>query len=139
MHDLCFCIETELLQIQDWFSANKLMLNVDKSVYLLFTSHGQRDVDFKLMLNGVEIPRVRSAKLLGTWIDDRLTWETHVNKLLTKVKCTIGMLQCSKKNLTTKAKRLLYFGKIHSNLCYCLSIWGTMIQKRLQFVIAKVQ
>ena len=31
------------------------------------------------------------------------------------------------------------FGQIHSNLCYCLSIWGTMIQKRLQSVIAKVQ
>ena len=91
------------------------------------------------MLNGVKIPCVRSAKLLGMWIDDRLTWETHVNKLLAKLKCGIGMLQCSKNMLTSKAKRCLYFGQIHSNLCYCLSIWGTMIQKRLQSVIAKVQ
>ena len=41
MYYLRFCIENELLRIQDWFNANKLMLNVDKSVYLLFSSHGQ--------------------------------------------------------------------------------------------------
>ena len=41
MHYLRFCIENELLRIQDWFNANKLTLNVDKSVYLLFSSYGQ--------------------------------------------------------------------------------------------------
>ena len=41
--------------------------------------------------------------------------------------------------LTSKAKHCLYFGQIDINLCYCLSIWGTMIQKRLHSVIAKAQ
>ena len=107
-----------MLRIQDWFNFNKLTLNVDKSVYLLFSSQNQRNVDFKLVLNGVEIPYVRSAKLLGMWIDDRLTWETHVNKLLAKLKCGIGMLQRGKNMLTSKAKHCLYFGQIHSNLYY---------------------
>ena len=85
------------------------------------------------------MPRVRSAKLLGTWIDDRLTWETHVKKLLTKLRCGIGMLQRSQNLLTCKAKKLLYFGQIHSNLCYCLSIWGTMIKKKLMKDITRLQ
>ena len=33
---LKYCIERELPILQDWFYANKLTLNVDKSVYLLF-------------------------------------------------------------------------------------------------------
>ena len=33
---LKFCIEHELAVLQDWFYANKLTLNVEKSVYLLF-------------------------------------------------------------------------------------------------------
>ena len=124
MRYLRYCIETELLRVQDWFSANKLTLNVTKSVYLLFNAHGQKNIKFKLLLNGVEIPSVLYAKLLGTWIDDKLTWETHANKLLAKLKCGIGMLQRSKHLLTSKARHCLYFGQIHSNLCYCLSIWG---------------
>ena len=82
---------------------------------------------------------MRSAKLLGTWIDNRLTWETHVKKLMTKLRCGIGMLQRSQNLLTCKAKKLLYFGQLHSNLCYCLSIWGTMIKKKLMTDITRLQ
>ena len=49
------------------------------------------------------------------------------------------MLRQSKNFLTTKAKRLLYYGQIHSNLCYCLSIWGTMIQKKWMEDITRLQ
>ena len=82
---------------------------------------------------------MRSAKLLGTWIDDRLTWKTHVKNLMTKLRCGIGMLQRSQNLLTCKAKKLLYFGQLHSNLCYCLSIWGTMIKKKLMTDITRLQ
>ena len=136
---LRFCIETELLLIQDWFNANWLTLNVDKSSYLLYHSHRQNLPDFKIVLNEVEIPRVRFAKFLGTWIDDHLNWEVHTHKLLTKLKCGIRMLKRSKYLLTSKAKRLLYFGQIHSNLCYSLRIWGSMLQKHLVNKLSRVQ
>ena len=40
------------------------------------------------------------------------------------------MLRQSKNLLTSKAKRLLYFGQIHSHLCYCLVVWGSMLSKQ---------
>ena len=81
----------------------------------------------RVELNGIEIPKVHHAKLLGTWLDDQLKWDIHVNKLLSKLKCGIGMLRRSSKFLSVKAKRMLYFGQIHSNLMYCLCIWGSML------------
>ena len=33
---LQFCVETELLIVQDWFQANKFTLNVDKTAMMLF-------------------------------------------------------------------------------------------------------
>ena len=98
---LQFCIESELKRIQDWFNANKLTLNVSKCSYLLFNTGSTGHNDFNLTLNDTNIPRVRSAKLLGTWIDDRLTWETHIKKLMTKLQCGVGMLQRSQ-NLQSK-------------------------------------
>ena len=49
------------------------------------------------------------------------------------------MLQRSQNLLNCKARKLLYFGQIHSNLCYCLSIWGTMIQRKLMSDITRLQ
>ena len=127
---LCFCVEQELCRIRDWFHANKLTLNIEKSSYLLFVVNKVTCANFKLSLDGLEIPRVNHARFLGTWLDDKLSWDTHVSKLMAKLKCGIGMLQRSKTLLNSSAKRLLYFGQIHSNLCYCLGVWGSMLSKK---------
>ena len=63
----------------------------------------------------------------------------HANKILTKLKCGIGMLRCSKNLLSSKAKCLLYFGQIHSHLCYCLCIWGSMLHKHLIHKLSRAQ
>ena len=101
---LSYCIECELARLQDWFNANKLTLNVSKCSYLLFTSKNQKDKNIDLTINNVSIPQVRFAKLLRTWIDDRLDWDIHVKKLIIKLRCGLGMLRCSQNLLTNKAK-----------------------------------
>ena len=62
---LCYSIKSKLLIIQDWFNANKLTLNVDKSSYLLYHNQKQIKPKFKIVLNGIEIPRTMHAKFLG--------------------------------------------------------------------------
>ena len=128
---LQFCVESELANIQDYFNANKLTLNVSKSMYILYHNQKTPPLDFRVKLNGIDLPRTNCAKLLGVWLDDKLKWDTHVNKLIHKLKSGLGMMRRSKNFLTPKAKRLLYFGQIHSNLSYALSIWGTMLQRSL--------
>ena len=46
------------------------------------------------------------------------------DRLLSKLKCGLGMLQRSSNLLTTKAKKLLYYGQVHSHLCYGLGGYG---------------
>ena len=41
--------------------------------------------------------------------------------------------------LTSKAKHFLYFSQIHSHFCYCLCIWGSMLQKHLVNKLEKAQ
>ena len=77
---LRFCVEQELYKICDWFNANKLTLNIDKSSYLLFLADKTTYTNFKLSLNGLKIPRVNHTKFLGTWLDVKLSWDIHVLK-----------------------------------------------------------
>ena len=43
-----FCLENDLLLLQDWFLANKLTLNISKSVCILFGKHRGIKLDIKL-------------------------------------------------------------------------------------------
>ena len=72
-------------------------------------------------------------------MDDKLKWDTHVNKLIHKLKSGLGMMRRSTNLLTSKARRLLYFGQIHSNLSYALCIWGTMLQWSLTKKLDRLQ
>ena len=136
---LRFCVEEELRRIHDWFNANKLTLNIDKSSYLLFEANRSDRTKFTLFLNGLEIPRVSCAKFLGTWLDDKLSWDTHVSKLMLKLKCGLGILKQSRNLLSSSSKRLLYYGQIHSNLCYCLGVWGSMVTKKMCKDLTRLQ
>ena len=123
---LKYCVERELETLSDWFRANKLTLNVDKSVFLMFNRKGQRSIN-QLKLGDSLINCVSSTKFLGTWVDDQLNWKTHMSRLLSKLKCGLGMLQRSSDLLSRKAKKLLYYGQVHSHLCYGLGVWGPML------------
>ena len=68
---LKYCIERELVILGDWFRANKLTLNVDKSVFLMFNRRGQGHIN-QLKLGDSLINQVPATKFLGVWVDDHL-------------------------------------------------------------------
>ena len=135
---LKFCIERELAVLQDWFYANKLTLNVDKSVYLLF-ERNKTIGDLNISVCDKKLPRCSSAKFLGTWIDDQLNWNVHVKKLKAKLKSGLGMMRRANQYLSPKAKKSLYYGQVHSNLSYGISVWGTMISKKSKKELFDIQ
>ena len=75
---LKYCVERELEMLNDWFKANKLTLNVDKSVYLVFDRIGCNKLQ-QLMIGGKPIKKVKETKFLGTWLDDQLNWKSHIS------------------------------------------------------------
>ena len=124
----------DLTTIQDWFNANKLTLNLTKTVYLYFEKSTRTKTDLDLTLNGVTIPRVNCTKFLGVWVDDQLNWKQHVAKLITRLSSRTGLLlRCS------HAKKIMYYGQIHSLITYGLSIWGTLVRAPMLNHLQKIQ
>ena len=75
-----FCLEHDLSTLQDWFLANKLTLNINKSVVVLFGRHGGKNINISIGKD--VIPQTKSTKFLGLWIDENLNWREYVNYLL---------------------------------------------------------
>ena len=117
---LQWCVHEELKQLLDWFRANKLTLNLNKSCCMLFIPHTLHQLKFDLMVENVEIPIVNCTKFLGVWIDDKLNWRKHVNTLVLKIKRNIALLRQSCNFLDCRTKKLIYYAYSHVN--YCLSV-----------------
>ena len=125
---LKWCLEQDLAILADWFRANKLTLNINKSDCILFGAKNKQNIN--LSLDGIELPCVRHTKFLGVWIDENLTWDKHVNELALKLKRNQKLLQMSKKFLSYHALLNLYYAQFHSHLSYSIITWGNMISKK---------
>ena len=76
---LKWCIQDELYNLMDWFKANILTLNLNKTVCVLFDEKG-RQQNFEIEVEGIKITTATCTKFLGIWIDNKLRWDQHVNK-----------------------------------------------------------
>ena len=125
---LKWLVQQDRHQLLDWFSVNKLTLNLSKSVCMLFPKD-HKVVKLELDVNGMSIPEVENTKFLGVWIDKNLRWDTHVNNLILKLKRNRHLLRTSQNFLNVQAKKIIYFSHVQSHVTYCLWIWGNMINR----------
>ena len=135
---LKYCIEHDLSILQDWFNANKLTLNIGKTVVMLFNPEN-KDQKLQIEISSILLPIVSSTKFLGTWIDNRLNWKIHVDKLSLWISSRNGLLKCGRQLLNLHALKVLYYAQIHSILQYGIVLWGNMINKAQIKKLQKLQ
>ena len=73
-------------KIVEWLKSNKLHINVNKAVAMLFHT-GQKRVNIdenSIVIEGNVIPFTTNTKFLGINIDNNLTWRAHINHITTK-------------------------------------------------------
>ena len=70
-------VNSELVKLADWFSANRLCLNVSKTNFIIFCSSKKKYNPnlINISLNGHQITQIKHTKFLGVYIDKRLNWD----------------------------------------------------------------
>ena len=116
----------DLCKLADWFRANKLTLNLKKTVGMLF-SHKKLLESVSLEMEGIAIPLVEQTKILGIWLDHNLNWKYHMNNLVVKLKRNLNMLKEGTNILNKHSMKLIYYAQIYSHLCYGISLWGNHV------------
>jgi hypothetical protein len=82
-------LEKELSKLYTWSKDNKLTLNVSKTKVMKFgTRENLNKINFgdlNIKLGGIRIEQVKSYKYLGIWLDEALTFTTHIHKLISSL------------------------------------------------------
>ena len=82
---LKWCLEDDLCTLSDWFAANKLTLNLDKTVCMLFQKNNMNS-EIELKVKDMIIANQKETKFLSMWLDQSLSWHSHIQKLILKIK-----------------------------------------------------
>ena len=86
-------VNYDLKNLSNQLKANKILLNVGKIEFVLFTSSKkQLDCDLKIKLNGKRLYETDSVKYLGIQADKRLTWKQQINHVALMPKKANAML-----------------------------------------------
>ena len=121
--DLYQIMNRELIKVNVWLCANKLSLNVEKTIYLLFCGKKRIRETPPLFMFNSEIERKENTKFLGIFLDEKLSWKKHANHIVGKLSRIVGVFAKIQENLSISALKTLYFSFFQSNLQYGIFFW----------------
>ena len=127
----------EIPKVTEWFNSNKLRINTNKTVAMLFHTR-QRTVAINeclIKINDDTIPFSTHTTFLVVNIDNNLTWKPYISHIVTKISKGVGILLHLSKELPKNILTLIYKTLILPYFKYCcitLSItYHTYIDKLL--------
>jgi Reverse transcriptase (RNA-dependent DNA polymerase) len=151
LKNLIVKVNTELQKIANWFSANKLVVNVKKCKYIIFHTKGKK-LDFEgqevfLNLNDrngtqheekiIKLDRISNSssekyyKYLGILIDENLNFNAHTDYLCNKLSKALYCLRRAKSFVTKNALVLLFHALFNAHLWYCTNIISITSQSNI--------
>ena len=132
-----------LSMLMSWLKANKLTLNIPKTCFSIYHS-SHKPVDDKyntILLNNEIIKRVQNTVYLGMTIDETLSWNVHVQKLIQSLSKYFGIFNRLKNHIPKHLKRQVLFSYIYSRVSYGIEVYGCCSQTllgKLQVVCNKL-
>lgn len=109
-------MESCLNEANTWFESNGLLLNHSKTQHILF-SLCTRNVQFSENYD-------KPVKLLGLWLDPKLSWISHVEYVCARLSRVIYLLRQLKSLIPFNYLRMAYYAFFNSIVSYGIILWG---------------
>ena len=126
-------MQNDLVELIQWFKANKLSLNVSKTNVVLFSNIHIPDYgNLYLNIENELIKLSDTAKFLGMFLDYRLNWNVQTSYIKKKMSCALYILNSTKHVVDTFHLKTLYYTLCHPYLTYGIILWGSAARKYLR-------
>jgi hypothetical protein len=131
--------ELGLSKVAEWLQSNLLTLNTTKTNFMCYSissrSQPHLDYDIKLHLkinqspckkdcNCALINRVTTAKYLGIYLDQRLSWHPQIEYVSQRIRKLIWVFMTLRHVANKELLKNIYIALAQSVLGYCIATWG---------------
>ena len=140
MNPLFDLANTELKKSAVWFEANKLTLNVKKTKFMVFSENTSKISNNYLKIGDTNIEQIgtncneKYFKFVGHVLDDKLSWEGHIEHISKKLASANFGINSSKNFVPLRIRKNLYYSLFDSHLNFGNLMWGCAKTKLLNKV-----
>ena len=132
-------VNQEISRVQNWLTANKLSLNIDKSNFIIFHPY-QKRLNYNVNLTVFDhktntynfLEQKDYVRYLGVLIDKHLTWKYHISHIASKISKTIGVIARLRHFVPTNTLLNIYRSLILPHLLYGIKTWGNAAKKYIE-------
>ena len=123
-----------MTQLTNWFKANKLTLNSEKSSFTIFKSSKKNIPNLPEQIDFLNqnIKRTTSIKFLGVILDENLTFNEHINDLCNKLKRLFHIFYNIRDYLSKENIKTIYYALIYSRIKYGISVYGQAYNNKMK-------
>ena len=136
-NELDLILSVVLQIINNWFTSNLLSINFQKTHCMQFTTKNSTLMGSKVQVNSNEIIELPHIKFLGFEIDNTLSWNLHIDKIINKLTSVCFMLTAVKPYMSPSSLITLYYSLFHSALSYGIIFWGHSSNSQNLFTLQK--
>jgi hypothetical protein len=112
-----------IVQLHQWFTVNKLTLNLSKTCFMVFPKVTNQD-EFEIIVNNVKLENVNSCKYLGITLDNELKWSAHIETVYKKIMKFIGIFYKIRNNLPPEVLKSIYYAFVHPHILYGVELYA---------------
>ena len=131
-------LQSDVNNVISWCKQNDMLLNERKTKCMLIgTSQklSKCNSNLEIKVNDHYIENSKCEKLLGVHIDQKLSYENHIDYVCKNVSSKIALLGRIKKFLPLQTRKLYYNAYILSVIDYCLTVWGSASNGQLDILL----
>ena len=126
-------ITSALNQLNKWFAANLLSLNVKKTQYVQFMTKSTSVNEICIGYNNTFITNTSNTEFLGLVITNSVTWNDHVTQLILKLSKACYVLRCIRPFMSQDALKSVYYSYFHSLITYSIILGVILYTVLLSF------
>ena len=79
----------------------------------------------QISFDSIALKQVTEIKFLGVYIDEGLTWKSHISYICKKISKSVGTMHRVRFFLSSNTKISLYYTLIYPYLTYCTTVWSS--------------
>ena len=95
-NELVIKLNSDLANVRDWLIENKLQMHPSKSKLMFIGSSynlNNKNTEQPVVVNNTPVSRTDTHKCLGVHIDEKLSWDSHIDMICKKASAGIGAMR----------------------------------------------
>ena len=123
---------------ENWLIENKLQMHPFKSKLMFIGSSynlNNKNTEQPVVVNNTPVSRTDTHKCLGVQIDEKLSWDSHIDMICKKASAGIGAMRRIKPFVPVDTLEKVYKSLVQPYLEYCSPLWdncGKLLKDKLQ-------